>query len=146
MKYLLLLALAACGGEQKQPPPAAPVANQPSGSAVEEQRLGDEHRREMREAPARAREAKAKLDQAEAELELVSAKLDAAVDAVASAQNDSDRQAAVARLRALQNERDAAKQRVEQAKAANDDAQRALPVHTQDYHKCMDNPLAEGCT
>ena len=66
-----------------------------------------------------------------------------AEDSLIAAQNDADRQAARAKLAALQQQEADAKQRVAQAKAAAEHAQRIQGIKTSD--ECQKNPLAKGC-
>jgi hypothetical protein len=90
-----------------------------------------------------SKEAQRKLESVEKDLESLEGNMKSAEDALMAAQNDADRQAARTKLAALQQQEFEAKQRVAQAKAAAEHAQRVQGIKTSD--ECKNNPLAKGC-
>ncbi len=75
-------------------------------------------------------------------------KVTAATDAITSAQTDSDRASAKAKLAELQRDKAAFDARAAAAKAAAENAARRShgPHNPQISPECVDNPLAKGCT
>ena len=94
-------------------------------------------------AVAEAAAAQATLAKLQADLEALNAKVSAAVDALASAQNDNDRAVAKAKLEELQKTKAELDAKVAAANAAAARAQRLKGVTIS--KECLDNPLAKGC-
>jgi hypothetical protein len=90
-----------------------------------------------------AKEAAEKVQKLAVDLDAMNEKVSSAVTAVVDAQNDADRAAAKVKLQALQKEKAELEQRIAEAKAASDRAERSKGVHVS--KECLDNPLAKGC-
>jgi TolA-binding protein len=141
--------LAACGADK--PAPATPIANHPvestpppSSEQAELDRKVAAAEREANEARKLAQEAQEQLDKLALEIDDMSRRVDKAVEAVVSAQNDADRGAAAARLKQLQQEQAEMRARVARAKEAAIRAERLKGIKIDP--KCLDNPLARGCS
>jgi septal ring factor EnvC (AmiA/AmiB activator) len=91
-----------------------------------------------------ARDVREKVDRIEHDLQDLDAKVKTAVDTVVAAQNDADRAGASAKLGELQREKAEMEARLAAARAAAERARRS-PVLRVDP-KCVDNPLAKGCS
>src|SRR4051794_2988426 len=129
MKQLGWLAIAiacACGGGNKpaeQPHNEAPPAAAPA--PTDEQAVAEaEAARVVKEARA----AEDKVADIAVEMDALTPKMDDAITAVADAQNDADRQAAKARLVTLQKQKAELDQRMAQARAEAERAERAKGV------------------
>lgn len=96
------------------------------------------------DAAKSARDAQDKVAKLSNDLIDLGQRVDKATDALASAQNDADRQAARSKLDQLRKERGEMEQHIADAKAAAAKAERAKGVHTS--AECLANPLAKGCT
>jgi hypothetical protein len=116
--------------------------------ALEEQKKAEvmhiEAEKAALEAHKRAAEARKAVEDLQKELDEVDAKVTKAVDDVASAENEAQRNAAVARLQNLRAERQAIATRTADAKAAAERAERVKGVKIS--KECIDNPLAKGCS
>jgi hypothetical protein len=101
-----------------------------------------------REAAERARkmaeEATARLQEVVAQLDALNERIASAQQAINAAQSQAERDAANARLRALQKEQAEMRQKIAEAKAAAAKAEREKGVHVSP--ECMQNPLAKGCS
>ena len=70
-------------------------------------------------------------------------RMDAAIDAVASAQTDADRQSASAALGSIRREKAELENKIGEAKAKAARLERLKGVKIS--KECLDNPLAKGC-
>ncbi len=145
MSRTLLVCLAllfGCGGKKDDPKPDPKVEAEPAAPTKE-----DVARKQAEMVAAEAvKEAKAAYEQVEklqADAEALSQRVDAAVDAIASAQSQADRDSATAALKALQLEKAELEARLAEAKAKSARAERMKGV--QISKECLDNPLAKGC-
>ncbi len=91
-----------------------------------------------------AKEAQEKVEKLSNDLLDLGKRVDKATDALASAQNDADRQSARGKLEQLRKERAEMEQHIADAKAAAAKAERNKGVHVS--KECLDNPLAKGCS
>ncbi|MBA2542992.1 MAG: hypothetical protein H0V17_25350 [Deltaproteobacteria bacterium] len=82
-------------------------------------------------------------DRQAADTQITADRDDAARNAIANSQNERDREAAQAKLQALQQEKSSMTERVAAAKAAAAKAERVKGVKIS--AECMNNPLAKGC-
>jgi hypothetical protein len=90
-----------------------------------------------------AKEAQEAVDRLQKDAEAMSKKVDTAVDALASAQSQADRDSAKAKLDQLRREKYEMDQRIAEAKAKAARAERLKGVKIS--KECLDNPLAKGC-
>lgn len=109
---------------------------------TDEQRAA-EARAAAEQAVQEARAAQERVERLAADLEALDRKLSLAVDTVVDAQNDADRAAATAKLKALQKEQAELEARVQQVKADAERAERKKGVKVSP--QCQENPLAAGC-
>ena len=91
-----------------------------------------------------AEEAKEAVARLERESEDLKTKMDQATDLLAAAQTQADRDAANSKLRALREQRAEMERRIAEAKAKAARAERLKGVKID--QKCLDNPLAKGCS
>jgi multidrug efflux pump subunit AcrA (membrane-fusion protein) len=124
------------------------VEKEPGFSRLEKDRRESELLKQRAEKLAEqamhdAQEAQDQVVRLSKDLTDLGAKVDAAVDALASAQNDADRAAARAKLDELRQQRAALEMRVKAVRDAAERAQRAKGVTIS--KECLDNPLAAGC-
>ena len=145
---LAFVLLVGCGGDH--PPPQAPVENkqapepQPDPALREANLRAERAEREAQDAIKAAHEVEERLDQISRDLAALDQRVSAAVDQVVAAQNNAERATASERLKELQRQKAEMEQRIGEAKAAAEKAQRKKGVKiSQD---CMDNPLAKGCS
>jgi len=117
----------------------------PKAERMNEAELARLHaERQMAEALKQAREAQEIVEQLQKDMESLSAKVDIAVNALASAQNQADRDNAKAKLDELRKERAEIDARMAEARAK---AARAERVKGNKVSKeCLENPLAKGCS
>ena len=90
-----------------------------------------------------AKEAQEAVEVLQKDAEAMSKKVDTAVDALASAQSQADRDAAKSKLDQLRREKYEMDQRIAEAKAKAARAERLKGVKIS--KECLDNPLAKGC-
>jgi DNA repair exonuclease SbcCD ATPase subunit len=100
------------------------------------ERASEEYGKQVKEAQAR-------IEKAQHDLDDNAAKVDKAIADVGAAQDAVALKAAQSRLQELQREQAEMRQRVAEAKAAAEKAQRAKGVHIS--QECLNNPLAKGC-
>jgi uncharacterized protein HemX len=91
-----------------------------------------------------ARDAQETVERLEKESAEMQKNLDSATDLLATAQTQADRDAANAKLSALRKQRAEMEARIAEAKAKAARAERLKGVKID--QKCLDNPLAKGCS
>ena len=128
-----------CGNKKEAPtaekePVTAPVTRE------SEAKLAEQQAEQARKDADAAHEVVARLQR---DADALAQRVDAAVDALANAQNDADRQSASAALKALQTERAEFEARMGEAKAKAARAERMRGVKIS--KECLDNPLSAGC-
>ncbi len=137
MKRLVLVIVIACGSSPKQHASTSePLENraQPTAAPAEP----------PKPAPlANAAEARARLPVLEKRYDDLDIELAKAVQAVADAATDIERNLAIDRLKKAQTERDAVRARINEAHELieQDAIDKGLPVSDH----CANNPLASGC-
>ena len=115
-----------------------------SGQSDDDKQKAKEAQIAQEKAERAADEAVALVERLQRDLGDMDKKVTVAVDSVVSAQNDADRNAATAKLKALQTEKYKMEQRIAEAKAAAALAKRKGGFSVS--KACQDNPLAKGCT
>jgi TolA-binding protein len=123
-----------CGNKQEAPPKAEQEA------AAEVANKGEQR---IQIARKEADDARIAVETLQADAEALIQRVNAAIDAVANAQNDNDRASARAALLRLQREKAEIEARIAEAKAAAARAERLKGVKIS--KECLDNPLARGC-
>jgi colicin import membrane protein len=119
-------------------------AIQKMNQSAEDNKLKEEAQKIAEKAAADAKEAQERVAKLSNDLIDLGHRVDQATDALASAQNDADRQSARSKLDQLRKERAEMEQHIADAKAAAAKAERAKGVHVS--KECLDNPLAKGCS
>ena len=133
MRTLVVMLAIGCGSKEAPPTPE----KEPPAEMAKRVAEGIETARKE------ADEVHAAVEKLQVEIEALILRVDAAVDAVANAQNDNDRASATAALQRLQREKAELEARIAEAKARAMRAERRKGVKLS--KECLDNPLAKGC-
>ena len=118
-------------------------AIQKMNQSEEDNRTRQVAQEQAQRAIAESKEAHRKLESVEKDLEELEGKMKSAETALMTAQNDADRQAARARLAALAQQEQEARDHVRKLKEQEDHIQRIQPIDTNE--ECRKSPLAKAC-
>jgi hypothetical protein len=161
LAFLICASLAACGGGSQTAPAttAQPLSNQAGGaprstsepeSSAEELEAGEGGQADAERAFAQYEEAVRAANEAMARIQALEqtaadmiVRINEAIAIIDAAQNDADRAAAAAKLKALAREQAELEQRVRAAKEAARKTEERKGVKVS--KECLDNPLAKGC-
>ena len=123
-----------CGSKDQEPPKAE---KEPAAEMAKQVEEGVERARQDADAAMQA------VQKLQGDADALAQRMGAAVDALANAQNDADRESAKAALQSLQKEKAELDTRIAEAKAKAARAERLKGVKIS--KECLGNPLAKGC-
>jgi hypothetical protein len=118
-------------------------AVQRMNQAAQDRAAAEQAQRDKVEAERVAKEAQDRVDQLSRDMKDQDDRLNAADQALKTAQTDADRRAAQANLDRLRQQKFEMEKRIQEARDRASKAERAKGVHLS--KECLENPLAKGC-
>lgn len=140
---MVLLATACGSKDDPKPKDEQPIERKEERVSSPEAVEAKKAQQLVEQAVAEARAAEEAVVRLQAEAEAMMNRLDEAVNALASAQNQADRDAAKAKLDQLRREKTEMEARIAEARAQAARAERLKGVKIS--KECLENPLAKGC-
>jgi hypothetical protein len=138
-KLVCVVALLACGKDSKTDEPVESSRRASDEAEVAKQKAEQAAAQAVQEAKA----AQDAVERLQRDADDLAKRVDGAVQDLAGAQNQADRDAAKVKLDALRTEKADLEQRIAEARAKAERAERLKGVKIS--KECLDNPLAKGC-